>query len=939
MPACTPAPAPASWLRSASLAVARWRRAAASGGGTAGDRTDRPPRRAPSAAARRSSPQLISSEDDRRAEPVPVRDPRRRRDEADRPTVRDRPGRVQPGARRVIGIERLGGGQPTRRSRRTRRRSSGRSRTSAASTSTDVDLPGAGDWTCSFNASAAGTIPAGHGRPSSSRCRETGHADPARRQGPVDEDADRRDRGRHRQDRDRPDPDPSFYTTSVDEALAKHEPFVLVFATPAFCTSKQCGPTLDGIKAVAKDEPGITFINVEPYQLEYADGRLQPVLEREQPAPGRPTPRKAWGIAVGAVGLRGRRRRDRPRLVRGGRLGRGAEGGDRRRPLSLASGATARRRGGRRRGRPFSGPEVDEDRVGGRHVLGQVARARSRRRSRASPSTKVRSWPFDRPQREPLDLARGPAESTVVTSPTIGDPGTSKLAEALRRARGARRRRERGHGRRLGGRPAGGHDEDERDRQPDRGRRSGKAPWGSGPADHPVLAGRAGAAGRLDRFARGAARTGRGPRLVGRQVEDPQGAERVDPPGRGEVRVVVPPDRSTRTWQSTISPPAASIAGIIARSEPPVVRMSSTRMHPLAARDREAAPELAPDDAVVAADLLGEDRPRPQLAAGLEGQDHPAGRRAGDEVDRRRRRPGRDAGRPRSRTARSSRPCPGGPGTSPGRRRSGAPLLSRKWPSRRAPERRNSSSVRRAMAARAASSMAERMVVIAGQSSGAAEVGASRDDAGVRGCSCDGVPRPGKRAGLLLCLQRDLTATREPLDRDDRRSAGPDRHRGVAIVQSALDLDGVRGGRKCHRLLAGHRGLEDGAPIVRDDPHRVGCDRAACRRLVVVCDLAGFKSDSAEPCRQRRSRTRLRRLRQILDRSASLRVAEGPTADLLRAVLLPAVGRQRVRSPWIGSSVTNTTTQGPSPNDDPDPVRPATLIVAGGRPLLPTMSP
>jgi len=74
-------------------------------------------------------------------------------------------------------------------------------------------------------------------------------------------------------------PDPAFYTTSVHEALAAHKPFVLVFATPAFCTSRQCGPTLDAIKALAKTEPAMTFINVEPYKLTFANGQLQPVLD------------------------------------------------------------------------------------------------------------------------------------------------------------------------------------------------------------------------------------------------------------------------------------------------------------------------------------------------------------------------------------------------------------------------------------------------------------------------------------------------------------------------------------------------------------------------------------------------------------------------------------------------------------------------------------
>jgi hypothetical protein len=75
------------------------------------------------------------------------------------------------------------------------------------------------------------------------------------------------------------DPVPDFYTTSVADALANHEPFVLVFATPKFCTSAQCGPTLDRIKPVAAAHPDVTFINVEPYQLQVVDGQLQPLLD------------------------------------------------------------------------------------------------------------------------------------------------------------------------------------------------------------------------------------------------------------------------------------------------------------------------------------------------------------------------------------------------------------------------------------------------------------------------------------------------------------------------------------------------------------------------------------------------------------------------------------------------------------------------------------
>lgn len=77
-----------------------------------------------------------------------------------------------------------------------------------------------------------------------------------------------------------PTPDPAFYQLSVADALAAKRPFVLVFATPAFCQSAQCGPTLDRVKAVSKTAPPVVaFINVEPYKLQFADGKLQPVLD------------------------------------------------------------------------------------------------------------------------------------------------------------------------------------------------------------------------------------------------------------------------------------------------------------------------------------------------------------------------------------------------------------------------------------------------------------------------------------------------------------------------------------------------------------------------------------------------------------------------------------------------------------------------------------
>lgn len=92
-----------------------------------------------------------------------------------------------------------------------------------------------------------------------------------------------------------PNPYPPFYQLSEADALAAHKPFVLVFATPAFCQSRVCGPTLDGVKTVARSEPGFTFINVEPYELDFVNGQLQPKLD----AKGQLQPVKAvdaWGL-------------------------------------------------------------------------------------------------------------------------------------------------------------------------------------------------------------------------------------------------------------------------------------------------------------------------------------------------------------------------------------------------------------------------------------------------------------------------------------------------------------------------------------------------------------------------------------------------------------------------------------------------------------------
>jgi hypothetical protein len=63
-------------------------------------------------------------------------------------------------------------------------------------------------------------------------------------------------------------PDRALLRYSVADSLAAHVPFVLVFATPKFCTSRTCGPVVDVAAAVQKRFAGrgVRFIHVEIYQ-------------------------------------------------------------------------------------------------------------------------------------------------------------------------------------------------------------------------------------------------------------------------------------------------------------------------------------------------------------------------------------------------------------------------------------------------------------------------------------------------------------------------------------------------------------------------------------------------------------------------------------------------------------------------------------------------
>ena len=61
-------------------------------------------------------------------------------------------------------------------------------------------------------------------------------------------------------------PNPAFYATSLDESLSSGWPTLLLFATPAFCQTRFCGPSYDifnELYGIYEDE--INFIHVEVF--------------------------------------------------------------------------------------------------------------------------------------------------------------------------------------------------------------------------------------------------------------------------------------------------------------------------------------------------------------------------------------------------------------------------------------------------------------------------------------------------------------------------------------------------------------------------------------------------------------------------------------------------------------------------------------------------
>ena len=81
---------------------------------------------------------------------------------------------------------------------------------------------------------------------------------------------------------------PAYHKT-VAETVTSGMPSLVFFATPAFCQTGYCGPTVELVKGVAREHAGeLEFVNVEPYELQMTANGLQPALDEAgqlQPVP------------------------------------------------------------------------------------------------------------------------------------------------------------------------------------------------------------------------------------------------------------------------------------------------------------------------------------------------------------------------------------------------------------------------------------------------------------------------------------------------------------------------------------------------------------------------------------------------------------------------------------------------------------------------------
>lgn len=63
------------------------------------------------------------------------------------------------------------------------------------------------------------------------------------------------------------DPNPRFYELSIGDAVTSGTPTVIAFATPAFCQTALCGPTMEHVREAVAGRADLNVVHVEPYDL------------------------------------------------------------------------------------------------------------------------------------------------------------------------------------------------------------------------------------------------------------------------------------------------------------------------------------------------------------------------------------------------------------------------------------------------------------------------------------------------------------------------------------------------------------------------------------------------------------------------------------------------------------------------------------------------
>lgn len=93
-------------------------------------------------------------------------------------------------------------------------------------------------------------------------------------------------------------PDRTLLEYSISGSLKDRQPFVVVFATPKFCASRLCGPTVKIVEAVQKDmqDTPMRFIHVEIYRDNDPNSGPNPWVQQWA------LPSEPWVFVVGADG-------------------------------------------------------------------------------------------------------------------------------------------------------------------------------------------------------------------------------------------------------------------------------------------------------------------------------------------------------------------------------------------------------------------------------------------------------------------------------------------------------------------------------------------------------------------------------------------------------------------------------------------------------------